>query len=278
MLMAMKVCLAQNPDSDKVIRIPVIFHVVYSDRAHARNDGGNTKENLSDSILIRELADLNRDFLLLNKDTAEVIPPYKGIIGNARIEFYLADTTLQVNEKKGIIRMKTNRNKKRLYNRSSIINHDKYLNVYIGAIQGSFAPSATPWMLPDKDAVYLGFDWVGQGYRLLTHETGHWLGLLHIYGGNGGAKGNNESCTIGDDIEDTPAQSEATELDGACVACPPPIGTLKDKACNASMPSNFNNYMDYSGCRRMFTKGQVARMRGNIRKHRAQIWTNSITR
>lgn len=261
--------LAQIIDNGRIIRIPVVFHVIYSDRSHeGRNDKGNTSENLPTQLLLNELADLTRDFLLLNTDTSEVISAFKNIIGNPIIEFYQADTILQTGGEKGIIGVENSRNKRKLYKRSKIVNPSRYLNVYIGAIGGSFAPSATPWTLPDKDAVYLGFDWVGLHYRLLTHEVGHWLGLLYVFGGSGGAKG--DFCKgIGDDISDTPPQAKSTDQD--CDLCPPAV---RDQSCTPSNPSNFNNYMDYSSCRKMFTIEQVKAIRDNLKKSRNELWNN----
>lgn len=263
-------CWGQQLTQEKVIRIPVIFHIIYSDRQHSGSEGANKSENLSDNIILAELRDLTRDFMLANKDTSEVLEVFKSRIGNPNIEFYLADTLLQEGGTKGIIRIKTSSNKSKLYKHSPVIDPGKYLNVYIGNIGGSFAPSATTWADPKTDAVYLGFDWVGKGYRLLTHEAGHWFGLLHLHG-SGGGKGDRYSCSDGDGIKDTPPQREATQTNGDCDQCPPPFGTAKDKSCIPGQPSNYNNFMDYSGCRRMFTVGQVIRMRENIEKFRSEL-------
>lgn len=263
-------CWAQQLPLDKVVRVPVIFHIIYSDRYHSGEDGANVSENLSDDLILAELADLSRDFMLANKDTAQVLEVFKSRIGNPNIEFYLADTLLQAGGTKGILRVETSRNKSTLYKRSAVINPSKYLNVYIGNIGGSFAPSATTWAYPETDAVYLGFDWVGQGYRLLTHEAGHWFGLLHLHG-SGGGNGDRYSCSVGDGIDDTPAQREATQPKGECDDCPPPFGKAVDKSCIQGQPSNYNNFMDYSGCRRMFTIGQVKRIRENIENHRKEL-------
>lgn len=255
---------------EKIIRIPVIFHVLYSDRTHDnRSDGGNINENLSTELLLTELKDLHDDFLLLNRDTADVIREFKNIIGNPQIEFYLADTVLEQKGEKGIIRIKTKRNKRALPKRSKVFNPNKYFNIYIGDIGSSFVNSSSPWNNPDYDCVNLGFDWVGQHYRLLTHETGHWLGLLHIYGGGGGAKGG--GCDDkGDSIHDTPPQYRATDI--LCLKCPPDV---KDQTCVTGNLSNFNNYMDYSGCRKMFTIEQSKNMRLTLKKDRSQMWTNT---
>ncbi len=79
--------------------------------------------------------------------------------------------------------------------------------------------------------------------RTLTHETGHWLGLRHIWG--------DASC--GEDFcADTPPQpSESRGCDA---------GRL---SCDNRTPAMVQNYMDYSddGCMNIFTRDQKTRMR-----------------
>ncbi len=267
-------CFGQQLSPDQVVRVPVIFHILYSDRYHSGAQGENISENLSVELIVSELEDLSRDFMLANKDSAQVLKEFKSRIGNPKIEFYLADTLLQVGGTKGIVRIKTSNNKSKLFKRSSIIDPGRYLNVYIGNIGGSYAPSSEPWRTPDRDAVYLGFDWIGQGYRLLTHEVGHWMGLLHLHGGHNGYGDKKYACTYGDGISDTPPQWEATQPNGYCDNCPPPFGKAVDKSCITGQPSNYNNFMDYSGCRKMFTVEQSKRMRENLEKFRNKLIKN----
>lgn len=276
MLLSEAVCIAQKSqiEQQKVIRIPVIFHVIYSKRVHnGRTDGGNISENLDTALLFSELRDLERDFMLLNRDTSQVLALFKTIIGKPNIQFTLADTILQPGGERGVIRVYNNRNGKDLHLRSPIIDHNRYLNIYIGDI-GNFTPT-NPWQYSNKDAVFISYAWVGLGYRLLTHEVGHWLGLFHPWGTANG-HGDRNSCKSGDGISDTPPQYEATEPSGQCVICPIP-SSRNDKTCDPTkkLPSNFNNFMDYSGCRRMFTVEQVIYMRNTIQEHRKFLWNNS---
>jgi PKD repeat protein len=78
--------------------------------------------------------------------------------------------------------------------------------------------------------------------RTLSHETGHWLGLRHIWGD--GACGN-------DFVDDTPTQQNESR------GCP-----TNKLSCNGSTPAMVQNYMDYSddACMNIFTKGQKARI------------------
>jgi hypothetical protein len=92
--------------------------------------------------------------------------------------------------------------------------------------------------------------------RTLTHEVGHWMNLLHIWGNF-----NNQLC--GDDgVVDTPPQTGSTAL-----LCPnfPNLNT-SNTTCYpfATIHGNmFMNYMDYTddACMNMFSKGQAIRMR-----------------
>ena len=77
--------------------------------------------------------------------------------------------------------------------------------------------------------------------RTLTHETGHWLGLRHIWG---------DGNCANDFVSDTPPAS------GPSSGCP--VGRISCEVVNM-----VRNYMDYSedACMNIFTEGQKTRMR-----------------
>jgi hypothetical protein len=79
--------------------------------------------------------------------------------------------------------------------------------------------------------------------RTLTHEVGHYLGVLHPWGSG--------DCATNDYCDDTRPVSGAH---GGCPDPPPP-------ACDGS-PVMVANYMDYGDddCMNVFTNDQVARM------------------
>lgn len=105
---------------------------------------------------------------------------------------------------------------------------------------------------PQLDGIVL--DWqsfkggkYGASYSLgetATHETGHWVGLLHTFQGGCNAKG--------DYVDDTPAEAFPAR------GCP-----LEQDSCKAPGTDPVRNYMDYSfdSCYTQFSPGQAARAR-----------------
>lgn len=89
-------------------------------------------------------------------------------------------------------------------------------------------------------------DQYNQG-QTAVHETGHWLGLMHVFEGY--------SCAgTADLIADTPAQSTSTD---GCPVAPP-----KDSCPDQPGVDSIHNIMDYSydSCYQGFTDNQVQRM------------------
>jgi len=80
----------------------------------------------------------------------------------------------------------------------------------------------------------------GQG-RTLTHEMGHYLGLLHPWGGG--------DCAANDFVHDTPAVAASIT---SCV---------QRTGCSGE-PTQPSNYMTFApdACMNVFTRGQIARM------------------
>jgi PKD repeat protein len=78
--------------------------------------------------------------------------------------------------------------------------------------------------------------------RTLTHETGHYFGLRHIWG---------DGACASDFVDDTPTQQSESR------GCP-----TNKLSCDGTTPAMVQNYMDYSddACMNIFTKGQKARI------------------
>lgn len=105
--------------------------------------------------------------------------------------------------------------------------------------------------------------------RTLTHESGHWLGLWHIWGDDNGA------CTGTDYVTDTPNQGSEN------YTCPTTNGAVVTDGCTAASPGVlYQNYMDYSDdkCMVMFSAGQKARIQAVMANcvRRASLSTSTV--
>lgn len=242
----------RNPiDDGRQIKFPIVFHVIYND----------LNEVINDSLILSELRDLNLDFNKKN-DMSLLDSNFKNVVGNPNIEFYLLDSLFQKSKTKGIRRVskKDFRNKKDL-----LINPNECLNVFIGN-QGNSSNILS-------DRVDLNFKSVGLNSHVLTHETGHWMGLYHIFGKIGNSRWFRVMFGDKDDlISDTPVQRGATAVCYKVTKeCPCPPKKTKYKGHKTL----YNNFMDYNPCRCMFTIGQSIRMRNNIIEHKRIVFEQS---
>ncbi|MGZ5304401.1 MAG: M43 family zinc metalloprotease [Bacteroidia bacterium] len=229
--------------------IPVVFHIIHQ----------YGSENISRQRVLDQLATLNETFAGKNKDTSNIRPEYKYLIANSGIEFRLATKDPNGNCTDGIVRVysaQTNGaddNVKRV----SYWNSNNYLNVWVVSNIANFGQPGTilgyaqfPWdNSATTDGIVMRADQVVTGNKTLTHEIGHYLGLLHTF-----QSGCGSSCSSsGDHICDTPPSSEPTR------GCPSPTYNSCSND-NPNLPDMYENFMDYSSCSRMFTTGQKARM------------------
>lgn len=98
--------------------------------------------------------------------------------------------------------------------------------------------------------------------RTVIHETGHYLGLRHIWGDKGDPFTGAASCTGDDDgINDTPFCGSNSQTTG-CVATKNTCGA----GTTGDLPDMWENYMDYSkeSCQVLFTPEQVGHMRATL--------------
>jgi hypothetical protein len=257
-----------------LIRIPVVVHVVYNTAA----------QNISDAQIHSQIDVLNADYRRLNADAAQTPAAFAGVAADARIEFALAVRDPNCNLTTGITRTQTSvtgwvwaDDGMKVSSATGAGGHDpwnvdKYLNIWVvNYSDGTLGYGTRPAMTARIQGVvchYQAFGTIGALIphahlgRTATHEIGHWLDLIHIWGGSPGAA----SCTDSDNVADTPNQNVDSPF-GACRVFP------AVSCSNGPNGDMFMNYMDYSGddCMNLFTAGQVARMDATLHTVRASI-------
>ena len=203
---AAKKALGKNAVENKYI-IPVVFHVIHT----------YGSENISDLQIQDQINILNRDFRKRNADTSNIIKntPFDTLAADINIEFRLAQIDPNGNCTNGIERIVsplTNfaNDKSKLSPWPS----QKYLNVWVVKSIGTGGNVAGyayyPGMIPSPlvDGVIILSDYIGSigtsnpnRSRALTHEVGHYLNLIHVWGSTNSPE---VDCTGSDMVEDTP--------------------------------------------------------------------------
>jgi len=249
------------PSKGTIYRVPVVFHVLHNGGA----------ENISREQIVDALNIWNRDYRRLNQDANNVHPDFQGMPTDVEIEFVMATKAPDGTCFSGITRTKSplsyqGDNGFAQVNAISQGNDvfkgqwpgNKYLNIFVcGDIGGAAGYTNYPsgntgmtngiWVLHN----YVGSIGTSSAYtsRTLTHEAGHWLNLPHCWGSTNNP-GLASNCNTDDGVADTPNTIGVSSCN------------LNEATCGPR--ANVENYMDYSYCSKMFTAGQVARMRTAI--------------
>ena len=248
-----------------VLTIPVVFHVVLDNQSL-----------VTDAQIQAQLDTLNKDFFGSNADSVKIPSYFKAVFGKSDIQFCLAKQTPDGDVTTGIDRVTTNQSsfgvddamKHVFSNGADIWDPSKYLNVWICALNNSLLGYSTFPTNTDasEDGVVIDYRSMPDGSynnfntgKTLTHETGHYFNLTHIWGDDDGG------CNGSDDVDDTPNQANSTS---GCLS-----GIVLD-ACTASGNGiMYQNYMDYStdNCMVMFSAGQVVRMEAALAIYRSSL-------
>jgi PKD repeat protein len=252
---------------DSVLVIPVVVHIIH-------NYG---IENVSNAQVFDMMRIINEDFAKVSSDTGQIDPFFKPIVGKGKVEFRLAQKDPDGNCTIGITRTVSTLTNSADDNVKDLIgwNTSQYFNIWV-VRNISFGAGAYAYYPGTINAEYEGvvclasqFGSIGASSssnfsaRTMTHEIGHYFNLAHTWG-DSNEPGSPDNCLWDDDVEDTPNTAG-----------------VSNQGCNKNMmscgvKSNVENYMDYSNCGRMFTQGQVARMRTALFSSiadRNQLWT-----
>ncbi len=229
------------------ITIPVVVNVLYNTAA----------ENISDAQIRSQIDVLNEDFNKRNADISGVPSIYKSRIGDMGIRFELSEVVRKQSSRKQWAPVDGMKSAS-----AGIAATDPLhkLNMWVcnlgqNLLGYAYYPETAP---PDIDGVVVLYSAFGSRAkypagtylntydlgRTATHEVGHWMNLVHIWGDDGG------SCEGTDLVEDTPNQAN---LNFGCPAFP-----LVSCGNSGDMSMNYMDYTD-DRCMYMFSKGQQAR-------------------
>lgn len=272
---------ASGADSltEPIYRIPVVVHVIHNNANGTIGGQGNS--NITDAQILSQIQVLNEDY---RKQPGT--PGYNNDPRGAdtRIEFCLASRDPSGNPTTGIVRTYNSKSKWSITDNTALKAtsywpSDQYLNIWVTDLSSGegnnqmvigyaqFPASTTiqglePPYNAETDGVVIDYEFFGNTGvvkypynlgRTATHEIGHWLGLLHIWGD--AVTQSPYPCST-DYVPDTPPD----RAPNYSISC-------KDSS-NCSKPTVYtqdltNDYLDYSPdvCMNIFTQGQKQRMR-----------------
>jgi hypothetical protein len=246
--------------------IPVVVHVV----------AATPEQNISDEQVRSQIDVLTADYRARNSDVDLVPEPFAPLVADTAIQFRLATVDPDGNPTGGITRTETpvaafaddDLVKSAATGGADPWPTDRYLNLWVAPlVEGLFGYAQLPGGPPATDGVVvtpIAFGTVGTVAppfhlgRVATHEVGHWLNLLHIWGDDG------DGCNGTDFVDDTPNQA------GFNLGQP----TFPHITCgNGPNGDLFMNYMDFvdDAAMFMFTAGQAARMQACLATDRPGI-------
>jgi hypothetical protein len=255
-------------ETQATYKIPVVVHVIHNGEAEG------TGINLSVAQIQSQINVLNKDYQRLNADAGNTPTAFLPVASSVDVEFVLAKQDPIGAPSNGIVRVQGTQsswsvNDNAIFKALSYWPAEKYLNIWIVAFNdqtigyAQFPVSSLPGLeesssdrLTDGVVIsHTAFGSIDDGAfdldskynkgRTLTHETGHFFGLRHIWGDDG------SQCNGTDYVDDTPNQ--AGSYLNQC-----PTGTKT----SCSSDDMYMNYMDYTNdaCMNLFTIGQVGRV------------------
>ncbi len=177
--------------SNITYNIPVVVHVLHN----------NSNQNISDAQIFSQIDILNEDFRRKNEDTINTPSDFLQYASDCKINFCLARRDPNNNTTNGITRTYTNETSfditdKKIYYDSlggkDAWNSEKYLNIWVANIDNLAGFSTFPgYPFKEEDGVVVNYSYFGNTGtasfpfnkgRTTTHEVGHWLNLIHIWG------------------------------------------------------------------------------------------------
>ncbi len=278
--------------------IPVVFHICF------QQGGSNLTNRITTAQIQSQLDVLNEDYNRKNADASRTRPQFLNSATSANIEFQLAvmDTLGRRMAEKGVMRYPIYKDEwtddefNDQVKTKTIWNPYKYLNIWVvdrvrykgssalgyaqfpdlSGLAGLQPTDGTPLtdgvvvaarafgsIAKDQTLTPLLSPRFAYG-RTLSHEIGHFFGVLHTFHEDGQGTCNEDADFCGD----TPLIQNKT------FGCP----TEKITCGILAMTENFMDYTD-DFCMNTFTKDQVARMQVVLEKcaRRKELLTSTVT-
>ncbi len=252
-----------------IVKIPLVVHVIHNQVD--KSIGGLGNNNISDQQIFSQIRGLNEDF---RREIGTLGYNENAVGADMQIEFFLAQEDPKGMPSSGITRTYYNKANFNIFGDLNLVSNlsywdsNKYLNIWVmdftglylgfGEFPGAAVDGLELEDAPEKtDGVFIDPEVFGRqigtatgsiyGYgRTLTHEVGHWLGLLHTWG----------DARCGDDYcDDTPVAERENDSE-TCRA-------IFSRCNNVSTRNMIENYMDYTpdSCMNIFTIDQKKRVR-----------------
>ncbi|SKB84194.1 M43 family zinc metalloprotease [Dyadobacter psychrophilus] len=256
-------------NADEIITIPVVVHVVHS--KEDKTVGGQGNANITDAQIQNQIDVLNEDYGNASG--------YKGFYTDSLgvdtgIRFKLVTIVRTFNEKEQFSPIT---DADQLAEISPAWLTNRYLNIWVCRLSDRYLGTSQFPVVTElndltaglstaedealrslTDGVIIDFRYFGRNSpaitssvynlgRTTTHEVGHWLGLIHIWG--------DRNCGT-DHCEDTP--TAFTKNETTDVSCTPVFSECR----GVKTRNMIENYMDYSPdvCMSVFTNDQKERM------------------
>lgn len=243
--------LIQTRSSMGVVTIPVVFHIIHDGKSVGQG------ENVSTSLLLSQIDQLNDDFRRQNADKHLTPGLFLSDAADVEIEFCLAAQDPDGFPTNGIKRYNfglpdySPEELKHVVQSKTTWDRDQYLNIWVADVRGYLGYAYLPGGAALGDGLVVDYITVGalnnpnpfpspfKYGRTATHEIGHWLGLYHHWA-------TPNDCFADDGIADTPKQY--SYYSGSPVH--------PQSSCNSTdMFMNFLDYVD-DDAMNLFTKGQ----------------------
>jgi PKD repeat protein len=243
-----KVTIEKDGSRSFTYVVPVVFHVMHM----------YGSENVNDAQIYQSMDVINRQWQHNDPDSVTIIPEFKQVAGGLNIEFRLANIDPYGNCTNGIEHIYSHET----YNGDTYVkinqwDRAKYLNIWLsqqadGAGGYAIYPAGTDGLQFWTDGIVGATGQSLGGEITLSHEIAHYLNISHVWGNT-----NDPEVQCGDDgVLDTPPTAGHSGNGGCNSAW---LTGPANRVCDPDTIENAQNYMDYSFCGVMFSKGQMTR-------------------